>query len=60
MKSLRGDETIEELAKRIEQHESALRLLPEGKVKARLREDVANLRSVLDIKQQQLLAVPGT
>lgn len=58
MKSLIVEATAEDIRKRIEQHETALELLPEGRVKERLRADTARLRSILDMKQ--LLAVPGT
>jgi hypothetical protein len=57
MKSLKPDETAEQLQKRIEQHEEALKLLPKGRVKEKLQEDVARLRSSLDMKQ--LRPVPG-
>ena len=58
MKSLKVDETVEALQKRIEQHETAINLMPEGRVREKLQEDVARLRSILDLKQ--LLAVPDT
>jgi hypothetical protein len=51
MESLRLDETAIEIQKRIEQHETALGLLQEGKVKAKLRADVARLRSILEMKR---------
>jgi hypothetical protein len=57
MKSLKADETTEQLQKRIKQYEEALKLLPKGRVKEKLHEAAARLRSSLDMKQ--LRPVPG-
>jgi hypothetical protein len=51
MESLRLDQTAIEIQKRIEQHETALGLLPEGKVKERLLAEVARLRSIQEMKR---------
>lgn len=56
METLRVNATVEELQKRIEQHQTALKLMPKGKVRDRLLEDVARLQSILDLKQ--IPAVP--
>jgi len=47
--TLRADQTTEEIQKRIEQHETALKLLPDGKAKERLKSDLLRLKSILNM-----------
>jgi hypothetical protein len=48
--TLGADQTTEEI-QHIEQHQTALNLLPDGKVKERLRADLLRLKSILDMKR---------
>jgi len=51
METLKVDASETEIQKRIEQHDTALRLLPDGKVKQKLQADVERLRSILELKR---------